>query len=93
MDKILDLDLDYFVWPIAHWRGPDHGRPSMDDFEYVASEEDLCRFLEEQCSLSHNVGLPGAEVVEHVEAFWTWDRWVREEIVTNLGSNAFKRRS
>jgi hypothetical protein len=30
MDKILDLDLDYFVWPIAHNRAEEHGRPPGD---------------------------------------------------------------
>jgi hypothetical protein len=78
MDKILDLDLDYFVWPIAHNRAEEHGRPPARDFDYIASEEQVRQFLEDRCGLSTSNKLRGAEFVEHVDAFWTWDRWIRE---------------
>lgn len=78
MEKILDLDLDYFVWPTAYNRAAEHGRPLAEDFDYIASDEQLRHFLENRCGLSTTNRLPGAEFVEHVNAFWTWDRWMRE---------------
>lgn len=78
MDKILDFDLDYFVWPIVHNRAEEHGRPPAGDFDYIASEEQVRQFLEDRCGLSTSNKLPGGEFVEHVDAFWTWDRWIRE---------------
>jgi hypothetical protein len=83
MDKILDLDLDYFVWPIVHNQTEEHGRPPAEDFDYIASEVDVRQFLEDRCGLNTSNKLPGAEFVEHVDAFWTWDRWIREGKISN----------
>ena len=82
MDKVLDLDLDYFVWPIVHDRSEDQGRPLNEDFDYVASPKQLREFLEGSCGLSTSTKLPGASFVEHVDAFWTWDRWIHEKKIS-----------
>src|SRR6266851_1477060 len=49
MLTVLDLDLDFFVWPVV--RGPVEGRPSDSDLA-CASPEQVRLFLEEQCGLS-----------------------------------------
>jgi hypothetical protein len=76
MDVVLDLDLDFFVWPIVispQWKG------RAPEPEYQAATPEMVRkFLEQQCRLNRNHKLPGAEFVEHVDAFWTWKKWIQE---------------
>lgn len=77
MHTVLDLDLDYFVWPIALDRAED--APRLDPNEYTPkSEQDVRQFLEEKCGLSINHRLPGRRVVHHVNAFTTWREWLEE---------------
>src|SRR5438445_1688144 len=77
MDTVLDLDLDFFVWPIAHWRSG-RKRRSEADCNYVASKEAVRGFLEQQCYLTTGSKLPGREVVEHPDAFRIWRQWLRD---------------
>ena len=77
MDLILDLDLDFFVWPIAHMRGGS-ARLSPDDCQYIASEEAVRSFLEQQCHLKRDAPLRGQMLVHHDEAFFVWRRWLEE---------------
>ena len=42
----------------------------------------MCAYLAERCGLSTTRKLPGAAFGEHIDAFWTWDRWIREGKLT-----------
>lgn len=75
MHVVLDLDLDLFVWPIAHWA--DEKRRSSRDY-HAASVDDVRRFLEDRCHLNHGDKIFGREVVEHADAFTIWQRWLLE---------------
>ena len=75
MHYILDLDLDFFVWPIEHDRPEDSERLSDAEFQ-PSSVEQVRHFLEQQCHLSTGTLIPGRAVVHHVEAFGTWREWI-----------------
>lgn len=81
MDTVLDLDLDFFVWPIAIMRG---GKKRLGDDEVtrLATRDEVRTFLEQRCHLNRMVRLPGQEVVEHRDAFRTWRRWLAEGRLT-----------
>src|ERR1700732_2331374 len=73
MDYVLDLDLDFFVRPIAYW--PESGRRSGDEYRHAKPGE-VRAFLEQKCHLKIASKILGKEVVEHEDAFWTWRRWL-----------------
>ena len=79
MHYVLDLDLDFFVSPIAHdsW-GPQPERLSGNEYRHSTSDE-VRIFLEQKCHLSRDSKILGREVVEHVDAFSTWRRWLEEK--------------
>ena len=102
MHTVLDLDLDFFVWPVEHDREENEGR--LDPREFSAqSEEQVRRFLEERCGLSPSNRIPGRRLVHHVEAFTTWREWLQKRMLTepfavihvdahsDLGSGAFNK--
>lgn len=67
--RLLDLDLDFFVHGVAHWRGREHDR--LDPDEYPAwSVDDAIAFLRGQCGLSGP--LPGVTVEHHADLFFEW---------------------
>ena len=75
LDYVLDLDLDFFVWPVS--RGPrEHDRLPDCECERVASEEEVHRFLGERCHLNPPARIQGRELHEHVEAFGAWRDWL-----------------
>jgi UPF0489 domain len=76
MDYVLDLDLDFFVRPIAYRPGP--GRRSDDEYRNAKSDE-VRIFLEQKCHLTRGTKILGKEVVEHEDAFWAWRRWLDEK--------------
>jgi len=75
MWKILDLDLDFFVYPVV--RGPvkAHPRPSYGD-NPCASVDQVRRYLEQQCGLSRANKLPGRFCRKHDGAFYAWKKWL-----------------
>ena len=80
MDKVLDLDLDFFVWPTVDDTGR-HGvskraRPPKTRFTRIATELEVSEFLEKQCGLSKAHKLPGREAKEHIDAFSVWREWL-----------------
>jgi hypothetical protein len=80
MQTVLDLDLDFFVWPIEHMP-EDTGR--LPETEYKHSPPDEVReFLEARCTLKRGKKIPGHEMVEHDEAFSTWRRWLRAGVLS-----------
>lgn len=69
MQRVLDLDLDFFVHGIEHWRDRDHGR--LDAAEYPAwSLDETLDFLHTRCGLTSP--LPGVVVEHHGELFLRW---------------------
>jgi hypothetical protein len=80
MHTILDLDLDFFVWPIA--LGPE-GAGRLSEAEYKHSRADEVReFLEARCALRTGKNIPGHEIIEHQDAFSTWRRWLHAGVLS-----------
>jgi hypothetical protein len=69
MSRVLDLDLDAFIYGSAHWREPDGPRLEADEFPPWTLEK-LLGFLESQCLLTGR--LPGYAVEDHGELFFRW---------------------
>ena len=72
MHSVLDLDLDFFVWPV--FRGPVDGRPTDDECS-CASPDQVRTYVEKRCGLSRGSKLPGHLCKKHDEAFDTWRGW------------------
>jgi hypothetical protein len=69
MQRVLDLDLDFFVHDVAHWRDREDGR--LDDRNFPAWPlEDALAFLADRCELSG--ARPGIVVEHHGELFARW---------------------
>ena len=82
MLRVLDLDLDFFVEGVAHWRTSDGER--LDGEEYPPWNLDQAfLFLKDQCKLDGS--LPGSVVENHGELFWAW----KNAIATGLFSPPF----
>lgn len=69
MQRVLDIDLDFFVQPVAVMLPDDGPRLSGDDYS-VCSPEAVLAFLREQCGLDGK--RPGWVITHHDEAFWMW---------------------
>ncbi len=69
MQRILDLDLDFFVHGVAHWRDRDAGRLDPEHFPAWSLDETIS-FLETKCGLAGP--LPGFVVEHHSELFYRW---------------------
>jgi hypothetical protein len=67
--RVLDLDLDFFVWDVAHWRAEAAGRLDAADYPPWTVEESM-EFLQERCGLRG--ALPGVAVENHGELFFRW---------------------
>jgi hypothetical protein len=77
MDTVLDLDLDFFVWPPFR-REPIHERLPESECQSLMTAEEVCGYLEGPCHLSKQTRIPGQEFDEHQDAFHTWRRWLHE---------------
>jgi hypothetical protein len=82
IDIILDLDLDFFGWPVFRSE-PDQPRLPLRAWKHVARPEDVRAFMERQCSLSIQTPLPGHESQEHVDAFTVWRTWLDRGQLSN----------
>jgi hypothetical protein len=76
--RVLDVDLDAFVSPIAYW--PYGARLNDEDYR-VCARDDVERFLTTQCGLMTDLPLPGRQVVDHDEAFDVWADWMKRGIL------------
>jgi hypothetical protein len=77
--RVLDLDLDFFVLPTAHFKS---GRSRLPEPQFACSKpEEVQWFLEHQCGLSRSEKIPGRLCIDHDEAFDTWREWVAEDII------------
>lgn len=77
--RILDLDLDFFVHGVAHWRPEDGGRLDGEEFPAWDVEEALA-FLEERCLLA--APLPGFVVENHGELFSVWRKAIADGMIS-----------
>lgn len=76
MNRVLDIDLDFFVRPPAHWRADDGARLPEDEYE-TWSAEDALSFLRGPVGLASKVR--GWVIEHHDEAFAKW----RDAIANN----------
>jgi UPF0489 domain len=72
--KVLDLDLDFFVWPIVRDVAESEDRPNPADY-MVQTEAQVREFIEQRCGLSCSAPLIGRFVEHHVGAFAAWREW------------------
>lgn len=68
--RFLNLDLDFFIDDIAHFRGKGDGRLSPIYKPWARLK--VRRFLEDQCGLSTKNPIPGRFVIHHDGAFDYW---------------------
>ena len=66
---VLDLDLDFFVHDVAHWRDSTDERLNADAFRPWAVNDALY-FLQGRCALDRR--LPGIVVDHHADVFRSW---------------------
>lgn len=77
---VLDLDLDFFVDPTAHWVDLED-LTRLDESDYtVWPVVEALRFLREQCGLSKP--LPGWRIERHGQAFHEWSAAIDEEALS-----------
>lgn len=76
VQRILDIDLDFFVTPVVHWP-PNDERRSAEDYSVWPVEEAI-EFLRDKCGLTGR--RPGFLTENHSELFPRW----REAIKTGL---------
>jgi hypothetical protein len=75
MHTLLDLDLDFFVWPPFRG-GPEEARLPSPEWRRVASKDDVRSFLEKQCHVSKQAPVQGCEAQQHEDAFNVWRAWI-----------------
>src|SRR5688572_23885399 len=79
MHRILDIDLDFFVEPTAHWVPLDStDRLDSDDYG-VWSLEAVEAFLGDRCLLTGP--LPGWPVEHHHEAYFRWHEAILDGVL------------
>lgn len=78
MTRILDIDLDFFVHDVAHWRTHDDNRLDPEEFP-PWSIEDALNFLRDRCLLTEP--LPGIVVERHGELFDRWRQAIDEGLL------------
>jgi hypothetical protein len=77
--RVLNLDLDFFVHGVAHWKG--HKIERLDPAEYPPwSVDDSLLFLETKCGLHRK--LPGFAVDYQDEIFRQWRTAIEEGIMS-----------
>lgn len=69
MQRVLDLDLDAFVYGSEHWRSRDDPRLNAEDYPPWELDK-VIAFLESQCLLAGP--LPGFAVEHHGDLFYRW---------------------
>ena len=69
MQRVLDVDLDFFVRDVVYWPGDDAERRDPADYAPWTVEDSIA-FLRDRCGLSSR--LPGMAVEHHGELFFRW---------------------
>lgn len=68
MQRVLDIDLDFFVFEVVHW--PDTSTRPDPDIHPVWSDSDALKFLRNRCKLLDR--RPGFVTENHAELFPLW---------------------
>lgn len=79
LTRVLDLDLDFFVYGAASWRAHDDDRLDSEEYPPWAINEALA-FLRDRCLLTGP--LPGMVVERHGELFGRWRTAIHEGLLT-----------
>jgi hypothetical protein len=77
--RVLDIDLDFFLHGVAHYRASDDDRLDSTEVEPWSIEEAMS-FLQERCKLTAK--LPGAVVEHHGQMFERWRSAIRSGELT-----------
>jgi hypothetical protein len=80
MHTVLDLDLDFFVWP-PFLDSPEEARLPRSEWKHLTSEPEVRSFLEKRCHLSTQAPVSGSEAEEHQDAFSVWRQWIEDETI------------
>ena len=72
--RVLDIDLDFFLHGVAHYRASDDDRLDPEDIEPWSIDAAM-EFLQDRCGLAGNH--PGAVVEHHGEMFERWRSAIR----------------
>jgi hypothetical protein len=75
MDWVLDLDLDFFVWPVKRDR-PVRRRLPRSSWTHLATPADVRFFLENRCHLNLDVKTRGRQITEHSQSLEVWREWL-----------------
>lgn len=78
--RVLDLDMDFFLSGPCPQAEP--GQRPDDDCAQVYSDEEIIRFLEEQCGLSREHPVPGAIFDTHDRALDFWHARLQDGTLT-----------
>lgn len=79
MQRVLDLDLDAFVYGSVHWR--ERNGPRLDPDEYPPWDVGrVLSFLESNCGLDGP--LPGCAVEHHGDVFFRWKEAIDSGVLT-----------
>lgn len=91
MTRVLDVDLDFFVQPVAHWVSDEGARLPEADYETISVDNALA-YLRGPCRLAGR--LPGWVIEHHDEAFERWRSGIESALlkppfhVTHLDAHA-----
>lgn len=80
MQRILDIDLDFFLDRILYCKDEPKGRPSSLCYT-VDSTRKALHFARTQCLLAEKLPLPGAACIHHKEVFFQWQSLIRQNII------------
>lgn len=69
--KVLDVDMDYFLYDVAHNISP-KSKMRLNDSYKVWEEENIINFIEKNLGLSKDKKIKGRIVTHHDEALYYW---------------------
>lgn len=76
VQRVLDIDLDFFLDRILYADDEPRGRPSNQDFQ-VDAPQVAFDFLRTQCGLDESKPIPGAACKHHREVWFHWRRLLK----------------
>ncbi|MDA7916092.1 UPF0489 family protein [Verrucomicrobia bacterium] len=80
MQRVLDIDLDFFLNRIYYCQDEPQGR--LDPAEYqVDSTEVVMAYLRDRCGLDEENPIPGVACEHHVEVFDHWEQMVEDGVL------------
>ncbi len=80
MQRILDIDLDFFLDRIFHCQDEPKRRLSSKEYRVEPIDEALA-YLREHCGLAEAQPIPGEVCKHHKEVFFHWERMIRDGVL------------